>query len=195
MKNATKKAMSDSLKTLLARKPLNRITINDIVQNCGISRMTFYYHFEDIYDLLKWTYLEDARAAIGENTTLETWQKGLESLLNLVLENKANILNVYHSASREQIELFLLQAAENLLMPVVESQAEGMKISPEGKRYVATFYAYAMMGATLEWVNKGMKKSPREVVAITAAIIQGDFKNALANISRLERRSAEEGAT
>ena len=51
MSQTTKRAIEASLKHLLLKKPLDKITINDIAEDCGISRMTFYYHFQDIYDL------------------------------------------------------------------------------------------------------------------------------------------------
>ena len=51
MSQTTKRALEASLKNLLLQKPLDKITINDIAEDCGISRMTFYYHFRDIYDL------------------------------------------------------------------------------------------------------------------------------------------------
>ena len=58
----TKRALEASLKKLLLRKPLNKITINDITEDCGVNRMTFYYHFKDIYDLVDWILVEDATA-------------------------------------------------------------------------------------------------------------------------------------
>lgn len=58
MTNATKLALEESLKHLLLKKPLDKITINDLTTDCGISRMTFYYHFKDIYDLVEWCCLE-----------------------------------------------------------------------------------------------------------------------------------------
>ena len=60
MSQITKRALEQSLKRLLLQKPLNKITISDITDDCGISRMTFYYHFKDIYDLVEWACLQDA---------------------------------------------------------------------------------------------------------------------------------------
>lgn len=45
MSQITKRALEQSLKNLLLKKPLNKITISDIAEDCGINRMTFYYHF------------------------------------------------------------------------------------------------------------------------------------------------------
>ena len=60
MQNITKTALEASLKKLLLKKPLDKITIRDLTEDCGISRMTFYYHFKDIYDLVEWICYEDA---------------------------------------------------------------------------------------------------------------------------------------
>ena len=60
----TKRALEQSLKNLLLQKPITKITINDIAEDGGINRMTFYYHFKDIYDLVEWSCEEDARKAI-----------------------------------------------------------------------------------------------------------------------------------
>ena len=72
MSQVTKRALEQSLKNLLLKKPLTKITINDIAEDCGINRMTFYYHFKDIYDLVEWSCLEDARRALDEKKTYET---------------------------------------------------------------------------------------------------------------------------
>ncbi len=64
MANTTKLALEASLKELLRTKPIDRITINDLTEDCGISRMAFYYHFKDIYDLIEWACLEDGKRAL-----------------------------------------------------------------------------------------------------------------------------------
>ena len=51
MSQTTKWAMAMALKCIMTQKPLSKITIADITEACGINRMTFYYHFQDIYDL------------------------------------------------------------------------------------------------------------------------------------------------
>ena len=61
MANMTKRMLSMSLKKLLSKTTLDNITIQDITNDAEVSRKTFYYHFQDIYDLLDWTLQEDAR--------------------------------------------------------------------------------------------------------------------------------------
>ena len=184
--DATKVAMSNALKEQLKKKKLSKITINDIASACNISRMTFYYHFQDIYDLTEWTLEEAAGRAIGENRTYDSWQYGFEDLLEELQGNQVLILNIYRSMDREMIERYLLKKAESLLMPVVEQESHGLPVNEENKRRVAIFYSYAFLGVLMEWVGKGMAAPPREVVKMVSAIVQGDFHNSLENLGKLE---------
>ncbi len=184
--DATKVAMSNALKEQLKKKKLSKITINDIASACNISRMTFYYHFQDIYDLTEWTLEEAAGRAIGENRNYESWQQGFEGLLRELQANQTLILNIYRSMDREMIERYLLKKAESLLMPVVEQESHGLPVNEENKRRVAIFYSYAFLGVLMEWIGKGMAAPPREVVKMVSAIVQGDFRNSLENLGKLE---------
>ena len=100
----TKQAIAESLKHLLLKKPITKITINDITEDCHISRMTFYYHFNDIYDLVHWICEKDAREALSDNRTFDTWQAGYQAVLETVRANKPFVVNIFRSVDREQIE-------------------------------------------------------------------------------------------
>ena len=92
MSQVTKRALEVSLKNMLLKKPLEKITISDITEDCGINRMTFYYHFKDIYDLIEWSCSEDASRALEDNKTYDTWQQGFENIFDAVLDNKPFII-------------------------------------------------------------------------------------------------------
>ena len=96
MSQTTKRALAASLKKLLAQKPLSKITIADITEDCGINRMTFYYHFQDIYDLIDWICQEEGGRALQGRKDYATWQEGFTALCRTVVENRAFIEGVYH---------------------------------------------------------------------------------------------------
>ena len=52
MAKFTKKAIMDCFLNMLKRKNIDRVTVTDICEECGINRNTFYYYFSDIYDVL-----------------------------------------------------------------------------------------------------------------------------------------------
>lgn len=179
MSQITKRALGASLKNMLLQKPLNKITINDIAEDCGISRMTFYYHFKDIYDLVEWVCVEDARQALAGKKTYDTWQEGFQNIFYAVQENKPFIMNVYRSVSRRQTEQYLNPLIHSLLLDVVEEKAAGLSISPESKQFIASFYEYAFIGVMLEWIDGNMKEDPAEIVANVSKVVQGNLVRAL----------------
>ena len=75
--NETKHALAAALKELMAQKPLNKITIHDLTECCGIRRQNFYYHFEDVYGLLRWTFEEEALSLLEQHEGALLWQEGL----------------------------------------------------------------------------------------------------------------------
>ena len=179
MSQTTKRALETSLKNLLAKKPLDKITINDIAEDCGISRMTFYYHFKDIYDLIEWSCIEEASRVIEGNKTYDTWQEGFLRIFEAVLANKPFVMNVYHSVSREQIEQFLYKVTYHLLISVVEEKASGMQVREEDKAFIADFYKYAFVGLMLDWIRMGMKEDPHRIIEDLSLLVQGSVSAAL----------------
>lgn len=91
--NATKQALANALKQLLQKKQITKITINDMTEACGISRMTFYYHFKDIYDLAEWTFQETLHAATADCHTRDSWQQGFLNLLEMLKANQSPLVD------------------------------------------------------------------------------------------------------
>ena len=179
MSQMTKRALAASLKNLLLQKPLNKITINDIAEDCGISRMTFYYHFKDIYDLVEWACAEDAARALEGKKTYDTWQEGFLNIFQAVQENKPFIMNVYRCVSRERIEQYLNPLIHNLILGVVEEKAAEMPVGEGDKQFIASFYEYAFIGVMLEWISNGLKEDPSAIVERTSRLVHGNILRAL----------------
>lgn len=179
MSQITKKAIEASLKNLLLKKPFDKITINDIAEDCGISRMTFYYHFKDIYDLVEWACEEDAKKILEGKDDYKTWTQGFLNLFEEVLKNKPFILNVYRSVGREQVENYLYKIVYDLLLNVVEEKAQGMTVRDEDKEFIADFYKYVFVGLMLDWVKNGMKEDPHKIVKKVEFLLSGSLSVSL----------------
>ena len=119
MSQTTKRALEASFKKLLLEKPLNKITINDITEDCGVNRMTFYYHFKDIYDLVDWILAEDAAKAMEGRRGFGTWSEAYLDVLRQLQDNKTLVLNVYRSVGREQVEQYLYRLLDPILKEAV----------------------------------------------------------------------------
>lgn len=179
MSQITKRALEQSLKNLLLKKPLTKITVGDIADDCGINRMTFYYHFKDIYDLVEWSCLEDAKRALDEKKTYETWQQGLLQIFEAVEENKPFILNVYRCIHREQVEKYLQPLVDQLILGVINEETGNMTIRDEDKQFIAQIYSYIFIGLMLDWIKDDMREDPQPLVDRLARLIKGSMSEAL----------------
>ena len=179
MSQVTKRALEQSLKNLLLKKPLTKITVGDITDDCGINRMTFYYHFKDIYDLVEWSCLEDAKMALEEKKTYNTWQQGLLQIFKAVQENKPFILNVYRCVHREQVEKYLQPLVDQLLLNVINEEAAGITVRDEDKQFIAQVYSYILIGLMLDWIKDDMREDPQQIVEKLSKLIKGSVSVAL----------------
>ena len=179
MSQVTKRALEQSLKNLLLKKPLTKITVGDITEDCGINRMTFYYHFKDIYDLVEWSCLEDAKRALEEKKTYDTWQQGFLQIFKAVQENKPFILNVYRCVHREQVEKYLQPLVDQLLLNVINEEAAGITVRDEDKQFIAQVYSYMFIGLMLDWIKDDMREDPQQIVEKLSKLIKGSVSVAL----------------
>lgn len=183
MSNMTKQALETSLKNMMTKKPLDKITINDLTSDCGISRMAFYYHFKDIYDLIEWVCVEDASRALQGKKTYDTWHEGLLQIFEAVLENKRFVLNAYHCISRDQMESFLYKLTYGLLRDVVNEKSENIAISDEDKMFIASFYKYSFVGIMLDWIKHGMNEDYHRIAEKINITMQGNVANSIKNFA------------
>lgn len=183
MSQVTKRALEQSLKNLLLKKPLTKITINDIADDCGISRMTFYYHFRDIYDLVEWSCMEDAKNALNENKTYETWQQGLLQIFEAVKQNKPFIMNVYRCVHREQIEKYLEPLVNDLILGVINEESSKLTVREEDKVFIAQIYSYILIGIMIDWINSDMSEDPHNITDKLAKLIDGSVSIALSRFA------------
>ncbi|GAA0704410.1 TetR/AcrR family transcriptional regulator [Paraclostridium ghonii] len=179
MSQITKKALASSLKKLMNTRSLSKITINDIVQECGVNRRTFYYHFKDIYDLVEWILKNEINEKIKENITFETWQQSFLKILNYLSENKKMIYNIYNSIDLNQLEIHVHRAVYKLVFNVVNDLCEEINISEREKEFVLNYYKISLTGLLLDWIKNKMEENPEQIIKNLNKIVNGDIHKLL----------------
>ena len=153
--NNTKKTLADALKHLLERKPLAKITVSDIIRECGLNRKTFYYHFQDIHDLLKWMLNQEAIERIKSFSAAMEFEEGMLFLLKYIEENK-HILNcVCDSLGSLEIKRGLNQDFEYIaekMLAVVE-RSKKVRLQSDYRTFLKSFFIDAMSGKLLEIIQ------------------------------------------
>lgn len=90
MATSTKESLGNALKKMLTIKPIDKITVKDLVEECGVNRQTFYYHFDDVYDLLEWVFEEDANRTLPQEILYENWRKNVLTFFHYLYNNNLN---------------------------------------------------------------------------------------------------------
>ena len=178
----TEKALAASLKKLLEKKTLDKITVKDITDDCGVNRQTFYYHFHDIYDLIEWIFTEEAKR-YADGVDVDNWQEHIRNMMDKLLEDKKFILNTFYSINRRQLEQFLQKLARPRMEELVNNLAEGMHVSDEDLDFVVQIYTFGLVGILTEWLASGMSDDFSHMLDKFFLIVDGSIEHTLAKLS------------
>ncbi|HBG55101.1 MAG TPA: hypothetical protein DDW99_02455 [Ruminococcaceae bacterium] len=152
----TKAKLADSLKDLMKKTPFRKITIQNVTDHCGLNRQTFYYHFKDMYDLLRWIYQNEIFRDFGLD---RNWKNTLLTTLKYAKKNKVFLRNTVRSLRKESIERFLYPFVFKWASRVFDEACSGLFIRQEDRNFLVKFFSHAFLDAILIWVGNGMPES------------------------------------
>ena len=150
MSQVTKRALEASLKNLLLKKPLSKITISDITEDCGINRMTFYYHFKDIVDVVEWAAQQGVQRLVRESLNAATPQEALGVFVDFAVESQPLVQRLLNSQRREAIERIMVDATRTYLADSLRERRGTPALRAGDWKIALDFYAYGMTGLLLE---------------------------------------------
>lgn len=175
----TKRALADSLKKAMKGKPFSKITVSEIINDCGVNRKTFYYHFEDIYALLKWMFEEEAIEVVKNFDLLVHYEEAIRFVMNYVDENDYIISCAYDSIGRDEMKRFFYADFVGVVTAVIDESQEKLKIKadPDFKAYAAKFYTEAIAGMLLDWVKERDKSDREKIIGYLTALIEAALQS------------------
>lgn len=159
MADLTKKAIADGLKSLCHQKSFAKISVRDITEQCGLNRQTFYYHFQDKYELLDWIYYQEGFVYLTADVTFDNWHLHMWQLLETMLDNRAFYQNTITS-SPQCFEDYLFEITCTLFEEAINRLDADLRLNMEDVRLYSRFYSYGMCGIVRDWVKSGMKETP-----------------------------------
>jgi probable dihydroxyacetone kinase regulator len=191
MARSTKQALADSFLRLLSKHSFDKITVKDIVEDCGVNRQTFYYHFHDIYDLVEWIF-QDAAAKVSESDLdYDDWTSGLEKLMHYLQDNRMLILNAYNSISHEAVADYIKMGLRPYCAAIVEHQAAEMDepAEQEDVDFVTDLFTLAATGLVTQWIGQQMRPGDHALQSMWKfrAAMTGSIQFMLGNL-REERK-------
>ena len=177
----TKKMLSAELKSKMEKKPFSKITVSEIATDCGVNRKTFYYHFEDIQELLKWTLEQEAIEIVKKFDLVLDSEEATEFVLNYVEENK-HILNcAYDSIGRDELKRFFHNDFTDITMNLIESieKTENVRVDEEYKQFLCNFYTEAISGMLVEILRTRKPFDKKKVIRYLTMTLKSALTAAL----------------
>lgn len=171
--NITKKALSQALKELMNHMEYDKITISDVTTQAGVSRNTFYYHFQDINHLLEWTYDVEIVNELAGYENLETWRDGLLSVFTYTETNRKFCLNTFHSLSRDRLEKFLYRITYDMMISIMNKKYSLTLLPQELKLDIADFYGRAIVAQMIHWLETRLEEPKDELIARVERVTTG----------------------
>lgn len=182
---ATKEAIHLALRDLLQEKKLDDITVTEVVERCGISRQTFYYHFRDLYEVVEWRFLalseemQDYLIQADRNDR----RLALELIVEKMRENKNLMLNIYRAFPRSYLERYLIRWSQPFLEDQIRERAQYYRISEDAVEFVIDLYSFGIASILLNWLDKGMSSGMVERLDYFHTLVEKGLDDALRNLS------------
>ena len=171
----TKQAIADGVKDLMATKPFASISVSDIARRCRINRNTFYYHFQDKYQVITWIFYNEITPIVQGGMRADCWSDSLFALCRAMQENRAFYLNALSVAGQNSFTQCLLDFYQSLVVSLLRSADQAGTLTEDDVSFVSRFYAYALIGTVLEWAKDGMTADPAPFIRRLERMINGEL--------------------
>lgn len=150
--------MSTNMKTVIAgtffemikQKGIDKVTVKDLVEQCHISRQTFYYHFQDIVDVLEWSAQQAVSKALEISLAQEDPEKALRAFIAAAVENHALIRKLLQSQKHDHLERIFVEGLKTYIREQLRRRVPDWEERQEEMEVVLTFYAFGVAGVLLE---------------------------------------------
>lgn len=180
MPSFTRKAIMEAFMQLLDQRPLNKITIKDVVEVCGINRNTFYYHFEDIPALIEAIVQEQADQIAREHASVGSMEEMLNIAVQSILKNRRAALHIFNSGNRDIYERYLMQTCDYVVGLYLASVIGERKIAREDRDVLVRSYSCWCFGLAMDWMHHGLKEDIQPKLKRLCDLRQGMLEETLA---------------
>ena len=185
-KNYTKELIRKEFIDLLNKKTIHNVTVTELARKCDIERKTFYYHYENLTELVKEIFQEELSMVLEEFNETLSWEDSFILAAKFILDNKRAIKHLYQSDYREDVEKYVFSIAGEIMYKYVERASEDTDAKDVDKKLIAYFYQCALSSALIQWVATDMKTDPTIMTNRIGKLMDGNILMSLKRSENLE---------
>lgn len=145
-----KRTIAEAFLTLARQKAVDKITVKDLVEECHISRQTFYYHFQDLLEVLEWTFQQMTQQTLERSLRADTPQAALHAFFEGAMEHRDLIDKLLHSQKWEQTQGLIVQTIHSYLEELFRLRRPNPRLSYADLEVMLEFYTFGMAGLLLK---------------------------------------------
>ena len=186
-KNYTKNLIKQEFIKLLNKKSLHNITVTEIAKQCKIERKTFYYHYENLPQLVKEIFDEELEDVIKEFNETLSWEESFISAEKFILYNKKVVKHMYESDYKIELEKYIFSISGEIMRKYVRRVAKDTNAQEIDIKLIAYFYQCALSSSLVEWVATDMKTDPKLVTRRLGKLMDGNILESLKRSEKLEK--------
>lgn len=171
-----KQVIAETFAQMAQAQPIDKITVTDLVEQCGISRQAFYYHFQDILDVMEWSIRQMLEAALKSSLQAETPQKAIQEYVRMAVKHSDLMLRLLGSQRREQVEHAFVDAMRSSLQKMICSKRPDLMMRYQDFEVNLCFAAYGMAGVIFENCRKpGLDEEllSQQLLRLLSAMVEG----------------------
>lgn len=170
--NLTKRALASAMKRLMEDHPFEKVGVSDICDACGVSRKTFYYHFQDKYQLAEWIFNTEFIGMLQQTKLSDRWAFATAVCQYFYREKEfyAALLRYDGQNSfRKYFQSFLFESLEKIILPedtklMAMAHQDGVRLD-EVRDFCSQFLSDALLVSILRWLTEGARMPPEQFVA------------------------------
>ena len=171
-----KREIKNSFIKLLTERPISEITVKDIVEDCGVNRNSFYYHFQDIPSLLEEIIVEMTAKVIENLPEESTFEEKVTAALQEINLNKRMIYHIYGSSNREFYEKQLMKICEHVTRTYIRSREYSERVDSKDLEFVISYLKCELFGQLIDWLNHDMSYDIVEHSRILCRLFAGSMR-------------------
>lgn len=185
MTTLTKDAIKQSFMKLLNSKPLSKITVKEIVEDCKINRNSFYYHYNDIPSLVE----EILNEQVDEIVSLGAGASIYDCIIvgiDFALQNKRAAMHIYNSVNKEMFELYLNRVSQRTVDIYMEEAVKQYNICDRDREVIAIYYKSLIIGFVFNWLGNGMNYDLTADLKRVCELFEGNIELVLQRCKKKE---------
>ena len=173
MTNLTKELIKETFISLLEQKPLTQITVKMIVEECGINRNSFYYHYQDLPALIEEMIREETDRIIQEYPMIDSTQTAILAVVDFASKNKKAILHIYNFVNRDIFEQYLWKVCGYTVDSYAQTLINGRQMNEFDKEIISRFFECECFGFVINWLDRKMESDVQKEISRFCELYHG----------------------